>query len=254
MTTVTVIVVVVVLAVLAAAAYAMYQKQRSTQLRERFGPEYERAVEEAPNRRQAEARLAGVAHRRDQLDLRDLDDAERTRYSQRWDVVQATFVDSPAAAVDQAETLISTVMRERGYPVDDFEERADLVAADHPEVVQHYREAHGAHERYRSDGQLETEDLRQAFVHYRALFAALVHPDAVTPELDSAERPDRVDPATDRDEPDRDVTTGSTDTTDTDVTTDRGVTVDDEPHPQDPRRTDPRAAEYDPENTRQETR
>ena len=175
MTTVTVIIVVlVVVAALAAAAFVMYEKQRSSQLQERFGPEYDRAVEGADSRREAESRLAEVAQKRDQLDVRDLDEAERARFSAEWDVVQARFVDEPGPAVDAAETLIATVMRERGYPVEDFDQRADLVAADHPEVVQHYRDAHAAHERHRSAGGVDTEDLRQSFVHYRALFAALV--------------------------------------------------------------------------------
>jgi hypothetical protein len=182
MTTVTVIVVVLVLLVLAAVGYVMYTKQRSSQLQERFGPEYERAVESAPSRREAEAHLAGVAHRRDQLDVRDLTDEEKDRYTREWDVVQAQFVDEPGQALDSAERLVSTVMRERGYPVEDFDERADLVAADHPDVVQRYRDAHSAHERYRSASNassdaapaVDTEDLRQSFVHYRGLFAALV--------------------------------------------------------------------------------
>jgi hypothetical protein len=174
MTTVTVIIVVLVVAALAATAFVMYEKQRSSQLQERFGPEYDRAVEGADSRREAESHLTEVAQKRDKLDVRDLDESERTRFSAEWDVVQARFVDEPGPAVDAAETLIATVMRERGYPVEDFDQRADLVAADHPEVVQHYREAHSAHERHRSAGGVDTEDLRQSFVHYRALFAALV--------------------------------------------------------------------------------
>jgi hypothetical protein len=174
MTTVTVIIVVLVVAALAATAFVMYEKQRSSQLQERFGPEYDRAVEGADSRREAESHLTEVAQKRDKLDVRDLDESERTRFSAEWDVVQARFVDEPGPAVDAAETLIATVMRERGYPVEDFDQRADLVAADHPEVVQHYRDAHSAHERHRSAGGVDTEDLRQSFVHYRALFAALV--------------------------------------------------------------------------------
>jgi hypothetical protein len=174
MTTFTVIIVVLVVAALAAAAFVMFQKQRRAQLQQRFGPEYDRAVEEADNRREAESHLAGIAQQRDRLDLRDLDEGERARYTTEWDGVQARFVDEPGQAVDAADSLITTVMRERGYPVEDFDQRADLVAADHPEVVSHYREAHAAHQRHRSTGGVDTEDLRQSFVHYRALFAALV--------------------------------------------------------------------------------
>jgi hypothetical protein len=177
MTTVTVIIVVLVLAALVAGAFIMVQNRRRAELQQRFGPEYDRAVEGSANRREAEQHLADVAQRRDELKIRDLDQDERSRYSAEWDVVQARFVDAPGQAVDSAETLIETVMRERGYPVDDFDEQADLVAADHPDIVQHYREAHAAHERHRSAGGVDTEDLRQSFVHYRALFAALVQND-----------------------------------------------------------------------------
>ena len=174
MTTVIVIIVVLVVAALAAGAFVMYQKQRRAQLQQRFGPEYDRAVEGADSRREAESHLAGIAQQRDKLDVRDLNDAERAQYSTEWEVVQARFVDEPSQAVDAADGLITTVMRVRGYPVEDFEQRADLVAADHPEVVSHYREAHAAHQRHRDAGAIDTEDLRQSFVHYRALFAVLV--------------------------------------------------------------------------------
>jgi len=176
MTTVTVIIVVLVLAALVAAGIVMFQKQRRAQLQQRFGPEYDRAVEGADSRREAESHLASVAQRRDKLDVRELDEAERSRFDAEWEIIQARFVDEPGEAVDSAATLISVVMRERGYPVEDFDQRADLVAADHPAVVQHYRDAHAAHERHRSTGGVDTEDLRQSFVHYRALFAVLVEP------------------------------------------------------------------------------
>jgi type II secretory pathway pseudopilin PulG len=215
MTAVIVIIVVLVVAALAAAAWVMFQKQRSAQLQQRFGPEYDRAVEGADSRREAESHLAGIAQQRDKLDLRDLDEAERTRFTTEWEGVQARFVDEPGQAVDAADSLITTVMRERGYPVEDFDQRADLVAADHPEVVSHYREAHAAHERHRSAGGVDTEDLRQSFVHYRALFAALVDDDVDT------EGALWVDTArTDADQADLDRT--STDRTSTDrASTDR---------------------------------
>jgi hypothetical protein len=175
MTVVTVIIVVVVVVVLAAAAAAFAQNRKRAELQHRFGPEYDRAVETADSRRGAEQHLSEVAAKRDELDIRDLDPTERAEYSAQWDAIQARFVDEPGPAVDAAETLISTVMRERGYPVENFDEQAELVAADHPDVVQHYRDAHTALERHRSSGDVETEDLRQSFVHYRALFSALVN-------------------------------------------------------------------------------
>lgn len=176
MVVVTVIIVVLVLLALAAAAYSIVQKRQREELQTRFGPEYDRQVEASGSRRQAEQHLAGVADKRDKLRVRDLDESERARWTTEWDAVQARFVDEPAAAVDSAEELINRVMRDRGYPVEDFDEQADLVAVDHQDVVSHYREAHSAHERHRTTGSLDTEDLRQAFVHYRALFTELVHP------------------------------------------------------------------------------
>jgi ABC-type nickel/cobalt efflux system permease component RcnA len=188
---VTVIILIVVVILLAAAAAWVMRNRRRAELQNRFGPEYDRAVDSADSRKAAEQHLTDVAQRRDELTVRDLDPTERHRYEAEWEAVQARFVDEPGPAVDAADTLISTVMRERGYPVDDFEERADLVAADHPDVVQHYRDAHEAHERHRSSGDADTEDLRQAFVHYRALFSALVDgPGSVKQEV--ADRtPDR---------------------------------------------------------------
>lgn len=178
-----------VVVVVVALALWFARQRRSTNLRERFGPEYDRTVEQVGDRREAESRLAGVADRRDSLDLRDLDAAEVERYRAQWDAVQARFVDEPAAALDDADSLLTAVMRDRGYPVEDFEERASLVSADHPHVVEHYRAAHTAHARAGQDG-VGTEDLRQAFVHYRDLFAELVGP-ADTPAR-SAPVPDQT--------------------------------------------------------------
>jgi hypothetical protein len=207
MTTVIVIIVVLVVVALLVAAFLAAQKRRQerqrAELQDRFGPEYDRVVDESGSQREAEKHLAEVAHKRDKLELRDLDATERGRYTDEWDVVQARFVDEPAQAVDSAESLIGTVMRRRGYPVDNFDEQADLVAADHPEVVSEYRAAHQAHERHRSSGSLDTEDLRQAFVHYRTLFATLVNPESVhagttgstTTATDGLGTPVEADPA-----------------------------------------------------------
>jgi len=189
MTTVTVIIVVLVVVLLAAAATMFVRNRRRAELQHRFGPEYDRVVEQADSRKDAENHLAGLAQRRDELTIRDLDATERARYDSEWESIQTRFVDEPGPAVDAANGLIKTVMRERGYPVDDFNERADLVAVDHPDVVQHYRDAHAAHERHRSSGGIETEDLRQSFVHYRALFAALVQkPERATTTRNSTDR------------------------------------------------------------------
>jgi hypothetical protein len=167
------IVIVVVLLVLAVVAFLLMQRRKKEreQLRERFGPEYDRAVDETGDRKRAEHRLSDVAARRDKAEIRELSPAERERFSERWTQAQADFVDDPAGAASSADTLVGEVMRERGYPLDDVEDRGDLVAADHADLAHHYRKAHAiggrAHE-------ASTEELRQAFVHYRALFTELL--------------------------------------------------------------------------------
>ena len=169
-----VIVVIIVIAIVAALAVPTLRARQRNRLQQRFGPEYGRRVEEVGDRKKAEQQLADVAQRRDELDIKDLSADQRASFTRDWEAVQVRFVDEPTAALDSADTLLAEVMRARGYPVENFEERADLVAADHPNVVEHYRAAHQAHERHRSSGEVETEDLRQAFVHYRALFDALL--------------------------------------------------------------------------------
>lgn len=188
MAVLTALVVLVVLVV--AVLLLVQQRRRRAGLQERFGPEYEREVDEQGDRRQAEKRLAEVAERRDRLEIRDLDPAERQRFTQQWTTVQAAFVDHPAAATRDADRLLGTVMRDRGYPVDDFETRAEMVAADHPDVVDHYRAAHAVAGR---SGAANTEELRQAFVHYRALFEVLVAGEG-TVDLRPHERTDRPSP------------------------------------------------------------
>jgi hypothetical protein len=168
-----IILIVVVLLVAAAAAYLYDQKRKKERagLQERFGPEYDRAVDETGDRKAAEHRLSDVAARRDQAEIRDLTPAERDRFSERWTRAQADFVDDPAGAASSADALVGEVMRERGYPLDDVEDRGDLVAADHAELAHHYRSAHAIGSRAH---EASTEELRQAFVHYRALFTELL--------------------------------------------------------------------------------
>jgi len=168
----------VVIAVVAAVAVigvvaAALRTRRTRSLRERFGPEYDRVAADAPTRREAESELSERAKRREQFDIRPLESSDRDRYRARWQDVQARFVDDPAGAVADADALIQEVMRARGYPVDDFETRANDLSVDHPDVVERYRAAHGiavADER----GNAGTDDLRHAIQHYRALFDALV--------------------------------------------------------------------------------
>jgi hypothetical protein len=109
------------------------------------------------------------------LNIRQLEPTARDRYTRRWEAVQTEFVDRPGHALDDADRLVTDVMRDRGYPVADFDERAELVASDHPQIVEHYRAAHAARRNHHGrPGAVGTEELRQAFVHYRALFDELI--------------------------------------------------------------------------------
>src|SRR5438094_762609 len=134
--------VVVGLALIAAMAWIVALQMRTQRLRRRFGSEYDRTVEAKEDRRKAEAELAGREQRRSQFDIRPLARASRERYLVRWEQVQAEFVDSPSGAVAAADQLIQSVMTERGYPVEDFDQRAADLSVDHPGVVENYREGH----------------------------------------------------------------------------------------------------------------
>jgi hypothetical protein len=178
-----IVAVIVVLVVAVVAAYVLRQQRRRAELRETFGAEYELAVEREGDVRRGESDLIARRKRRDKLDIRPLSPSSRDEYSRTWEQTQARFVDDPADALRQADTLIIAVMRERGYPMDDFEQRADDISVDHPDVVQHYRSAHDISTRVDDDRDestetsVSTEDMRQGFVHYRALFAELLEPE-----------------------------------------------------------------------------
>jgi len=164
---------VAVVLVVAAAVWMAFRKRRSGQLQERFGPEYERAVDEQGGRWKAESELAGRQRRREKLEIRSLDPAARERYTAEWQATQARFVDEPAGAVTQADRLVIQVMSDRGYPMEDFEQRSADISVDHPHVVDDYRAGH-AISMANEHGRASTEDLRQAMVHYRRLFEDLL--------------------------------------------------------------------------------
>lgn len=168
-----IIVAIVIVAVLIIAGALWSRRRRSEHLKDRFGREYDRAVEAKGGRSKAEADLAEREKRVEKLDIRPLSDEERRRFSERWTDVQARFVDDPARALAFADALLGEVMKARGYPVSDFEQRAGDISVDHPNVVEHYRTAHDIAERH-TRGEASTEDLRQAMIHYRALFDDLV--------------------------------------------------------------------------------
>jgi hypothetical protein len=162
-----------IVAVVALVAWSVIRNRRTDRLRTQFGPEYDRTVDQRGARTEAESELEARRKRREVLDIRPLDPAVRQRYVSSWQATQAHFVDDPNDAVGQADRLVLEVMRERGYPVEDFEQRAADVSVDHPYVVDNYRKAHQislANDR----GDAGTEDLRQAMVHYRSLFEELL--------------------------------------------------------------------------------
>ena len=166
-------VVVVLVIVVAVAMYVRKRKNTTTELRDRFGPEYDRAVLQHGSERKAEAKLADRETRVDMLKIRDLDVGERERYLAQWQAVQSRFVDYPKGAVTEADELVCSLMQTRGYPVTDFDQRAADISVDHPQVVENYSSAHDIALRL-GRGEASTEELRTAMIHYRSLFDELV--------------------------------------------------------------------------------
>jgi hypothetical protein len=175
-TGITVIIVIVVIVVVAAIAGILYDARRR-RLRQRFGPEYDRMVEEKGSRTRAETELAGRERRVAGLDIRPLDPAAQARYQQNWTAIQEQFVDAPAEAVAAGQRLVRTVMSERGYPVEGDDQTLADLSVQHAAVLDHYRAAYVISQRA-ADGMASTEDLRQAMLHYRALFEDLLGTDA----------------------------------------------------------------------------
>ncbi|HEV7663078.1 MAG TPA: hypothetical protein VGQ62_06045 [Chloroflexota bacterium] len=165
--------VVVVLVVVAGGLWFASRRRKSAEIREQFGPEYDRTVREYGATGPAERALIERTERVQQLHVRALSEERSSQYAAEWHTVQSRFVDDPQAAIGEADHLVTEVMQARGYPMGDFEQRAADVSVDHPHVVENYRAAHAIANRTRT-GEAATEDLRQAMVHYRALFAELI--------------------------------------------------------------------------------
>lgn len=160
--------------VAAIAAWLFFRKRRTEKLRHQFGGvEYDRAVKEDGSKRHAEAELKERADRVEGLSIRPLAPGDRARFVESWGRIQARFVDGPGGAVTEADQLMGDVMSTRGYPVSDFVQRAGDISVDHPTVLQNYRTAHEIAVR-QTQGKANTEDLRQAMIHYRTLFEELV--------------------------------------------------------------------------------
>jgi len=165
--------VVVVLAVVIVVTSFVIARRKTARLKQHYGPEYERLVSETGDEKAAERELTARERKRDKLDIVPLTPSARSDFTARWHRIQIGFVDSPAEAVGVADRLVTDVMRERGYPVDDFEQRAADISVDHPQIVENYRTAHGIH-LSQQRGEVSTEEQREAFVHYRALFERLL--------------------------------------------------------------------------------
>jgi len=166
-------VLVVVIIAVAGVLYMRKRRSATAELRQKFGPEYDRAVQQHGSERKAEAKLEDREKRVEKLNIRDLDPMEHERFSKQWASVQSRFVDSPRGAVTEADDLVSAVMKSRGYPVSDFDQRAADISVDHPRVVENYRSAHEIALRV-GKNEATTEDLRTAMIHYRSLFDELV--------------------------------------------------------------------------------
>jgi hypothetical protein len=169
------VIAIAVVAIIALVAVGA-RKRRTAMLRDRFGSEYDRAVESRDGRRAAEADLRAREKQRAQFDVKPLPEADRLRFADEWRDVQERFVDRPAQAATAADTLITRVMEARGYPMKDFDAQADLVSVDHPDTVENYRFAHAVRQRSQTQ-RVGTEDLRDALLRYRSLFDELLRPE-----------------------------------------------------------------------------
>ena len=178
---------VIVAIVVLGVVFSALRTRRSRSLQDQFGREYDRTVDKAGGRREAERELAERQKRHDELDLKPLSQDARERYLQQWQVTQGRFVDDPTGAVSEADDLVQRVMRDRGYPVDDFEQRAADISVEHPELVEKYRTANGI-ARASERGEASTEDLRHSVRHYRALFVELLEVDDGDEDASTRER------------------------------------------------------------------
>jgi hypothetical protein len=171
MTSTQILVISIIVVALLALGIILFARNRSRKLRARFGPEYNRAVQQSGSKYKAEAELQRLEKRVSRYPLRSLSPSDRDRFQQSWREIQATFVDDPNLAFADADQLLGQVMSARGYPMSDFEHRAAEISVDHAMVVQHYR---AGHEIALSQAKATTEDLRQGMIHYRTLFNELM--------------------------------------------------------------------------------
>jgi len=179
MTTTGIVILIVGVIILAGLAFFLYRERRTKTLRQHFGPEYDHALHEYGSQPKAEQALEARQRRREKLHIQPLPLHEREQFSDRWHDVQNRFVDDPSTSIRQADELVMQVMKARGYPVADFDHRAEDLSVDHPGVVRNYRAAHLIAMRHEK-GDASTEDLRQALVYYRDLFDDLLEAHTTT--------------------------------------------------------------------------
>jgi hypothetical protein len=173
MSPIAVIVLIIVILVVIAAVLFGVRASRRKQLQKTFGPEYDRVVADTGSRADAEKELREREKRHAELELKPLSPESQARYAAAWEEVQIQFVDSPEEAVNRADELVTQLIAERGYPTGDYDDQVANLSVDHARTLGHYRDAHAISERSRN-GEASTEDLRQALVHYRSLFADLL--------------------------------------------------------------------------------
>jgi len=178
--TVVITVIVVVLLVAGAIVYGVRAARRK-QLQSTFGPEYDRVVGDADSRTEGERELREREKRHAELELKPLSAESKAKYSVAWEEVQIQFVDAPEQAVSTADELVTRLIAERGYPTGGYDAQVATLSVEHAQTLGHYRDAHAISERSKG-GEAETEDLRQALVHYRALFADLLGENPVRTE------------------------------------------------------------------------
>ncbi len=184
--------VVAVLVVLAVLAFVLRPAMQRKKLRDRFGPEYDRAVSQSDSRTAAEKELAEREHRHSEFDLKPLSQSAQESYRRHWANVQAKFVDSPESAIADADRLVTDLMAERGYPTEGYEAQLSVLSVEHARTLEHYRKAHDISER-QEIGEASTEDLRTAMVHYRELFTDLLEHGATSHQEKEAVRKEKSD-------------------------------------------------------------
>jgi hypothetical protein len=177
MTTTGIVLVLLAILVLVALGVAIAFSVRHNQVRQKFGPEYDRVAAVKRGKLAADRELRDRARRHAELQLKELDPATRTWYRENWQRVQARFAESPDTAIGEADELVTRLIGDRGYPVGDYDEQLDLLSVEHAWVINDYRVAHDIAQQH-ARGRADTEMLRQALMHYRALVADILGADA----------------------------------------------------------------------------